>query len=229
MEINGIKLKEAIRKNYPNQQTAADKLGVSRQTLSTWFRLGKLDNEILQNVKTKLAIDLTETVNFGSNHNGFEERLPQYLTPTKFAKGKEAFKISAADGPRPYYNVDFAEGFEKVFEDEKLAPSYYIDYDPCRDVGWWVNVTGNGMYPIISGGDKVAVKIEEDWQTFLMPNEIYGIITINGFRTIRTVCNSDNPENILLVPYNKNFQTVEISKNIVKAVLKVRAIFKKTI
>lgn len=227
MEIKGLKLKEAIRINYPNQQVAADKLGVSRQTLSTWFRLGNLDKEIIQNVKTKLGIDIAEINAFNPKNPAFEEGLQQYHAIEKIAKGKEAFKISTDDGARPYYNVDFTEGFEKIFEDEGLAPSYYINYKPCEDVGWWLNVTGNGMDPHISNGDIIAVKIVDDWQTFLMPDEIYGIITVNGLKTIRTVCFGNDPDYFSLVPSNKNYQTVEIPKNIISTVLKVRTVFKK--
>lgn len=164
---------------------------------------------------------------FNPKKSAFEEGLPQYHTIDKIAKGKEAFKVSTDDGARPYYNIDFTEGFEKIFEDEGLAPSYYINYKPCEDVGWWLNVTGNGMHPHISNGDIIAVKKVENWQTFLMPDEIYGIITVNGLKTIRTVCFGNDQDYFSLVPSNKNYQTVEIPKNIISTVLKVRTVFKK--
>lgn len=228
--MSGNELQELRKSVGITQQSLSDTTGIPLGTIARWesknleivkaIQIGKL-NQFFKNFNNK-TVENSEPKN-----SAFKEDSTQYQTTEKIAKGKEAFKVSIDDGARPYYNVDFTEGFEKIFEDEKLAPNYYINYEPCKDVGWWLNVTGNGMHPHISNGDIIAVKIVEDWETFLMPDEIYGIITVNGLKTIRTVCFGNDADYFSLVPSNKNYQTVEIPKNIISTVLKVRTVFKK--
>jgi len=236
----GKRLKELREKFGLTQFLFGGKIKYSQNLVSENEQGGKKNKEGVKIIASRY-LDMVSTIYgvnrkwletgvvemFSPKNSTFEEGLPQYHTTGNIAKGKEAFKVSTEDGPRPYYNVDFAEGFEKIFEDEGLAPSYYIDYKPCEDVGWWVNVTGNGMHPVISNGDVISVKKVEDWQTFLMPDEIYGIITTNGLKTIRTVCFGNDADYFSLIPSNKDYQTVEMPKNIISTVLKVRTVFKK--
>lgn len=56
----GKELKNAIKGKGLTVQEAADKLGISRQTLSTQFGKAEVDPDLLQNVKTKLKILLNE-------------------------------------------------------------------------------------------------------------------------------------------------------------------------
>jgi len=60
--ISGIILKEAIKKIGLTQFEAANILGVSRQTLNSWCSRSNLDQDIINNVKTKLKISLTSDV-----------------------------------------------------------------------------------------------------------------------------------------------------------------------
>lgn len=56
--ISGNILKEALKNNGRTQLEAANLLGVSRQTLNTWCTRSELDQDIIDNVKTSLGIDL---------------------------------------------------------------------------------------------------------------------------------------------------------------------------
>ncbi|RZJ92445.1 MAG: XRE family transcriptional regulator [Chryseobacterium sp.] len=58
MIISGIILKDAIQKSGLSQADAANKLGVSRQTLNTWCGKSELNELIIKSVKTKLGLDL---------------------------------------------------------------------------------------------------------------------------------------------------------------------------
>lgn len=58
MIVKGIILKKALKSLDLTQQDAADKLGVSRQTVVNWCGKAELDIEILHIVKTNLGIDL---------------------------------------------------------------------------------------------------------------------------------------------------------------------------
>ena len=109
----------------------------------------------------------------------------------------------------PFFNVEFELGFDILGTDNRNTPDYMIDFKPYNTADCWCTSKGNSMYPTISGGDIIAMKKIEDFH-ILMNNEIYGIITINGLRTIKRV--RDNGNTITLIPDNKNGydeQTIE--------------------
>lgn len=60
MYISGNQLKLAINNLGITQQEAADKMEISRQTLTVWLRHESLDDKILSRVKSKLGIALED-------------------------------------------------------------------------------------------------------------------------------------------------------------------------
>lgn len=60
--ISGIILKRALQGAGLKQDEAAKKLGISRPTLSVWCNKDSLSQDIIQNVKTKLGIDLLKAL-----------------------------------------------------------------------------------------------------------------------------------------------------------------------
>lgn len=100
----------------------------------------------------------------------------------------------------PYYNVEFELGFDMLAHDNRTRPDYMIDFPPYNKADCWCRSKGNSMHPTISGGDIIALKKIEDFH-LLINNEIYGIITTNGLRTIKRV--KDNGDTITLIPDNK--------------------------
>ena len=109
----------------------------------------------------------------------------------------------------PFFNVEFELGFDILGTDNRSTPDYMIDFKPYNTADCWCTSKGNSMYPTISGGDIIAMKKIEDFH-ILMNNEIYGIVTVNGLRTIKRV--KDNGDTITLIPDNKNGydeQTIE--------------------
>lgn len=101
----------------------------------------------------------------------------------------------------PFYNVQFELGFDFMETDNRTNPDYMIDFQPYNKADCWCTSKGNSMHPTISGGDIIALKRIEDFH-ILMNNEIYGIITVNGLRTIKRV--KDNGETLILIPDNKD-------------------------
>lgn len=101
----------------------------------------------------------------------------------------------------PFYNVQFELGFDFMETDNRTNPDYMIDFQPYNKADCWCTSKGNSMHPTISGGDIIALKRIDDFH-ILMNNEIYGIITVNGLRTIKRV--KDNGETLILIPDNKD-------------------------
>lgn len=129
----------------------------------------------------------------------------------------------------PYYDVDFIGGFDLVFDDQSIKPSFYIDFSPFNDdTDYWVNVSGDSMKPLISHGDIVALQKFEDWRDFVLYGEIYAIIT-SSFRTIKIMGKGTDKEHFGLIPYNKSeeFARQDIPKRLISHMFKVKGSIKK--
>lgn len=123
----------------------------------------------------------------------------------------------------PYFNVDFAAGFNIMENDQTTLPAYYIDFRPYNDCDCWCNAHGNSMYPTIASGDIVAMKEIKDFQ-YLINGEIYGIVTTNGLRTIKRI--RDNGKTITLIPDNKSVAEQTIPKNLLAKVFLIKGCLK---
>lgn len=128
----------------------------------------------------------------------------------------------------PYYDIDFIAGFDKIFNNNTVKPSYYIDFQPYNDCDFWVNVSGKSMDPLISHGDIISLKRINNWREFLLVGEIYAIIT-DEFRTIKTLGKGDDKEHYTLIPYNKSeeYSNQPIPKKIISDIFMVKGSIKK--
>lgn len=211
MNINGFILKQALQKRKIRQEDAANKLGISRPTLSVWCNKDFLTQEIVDQVKTKLNIDLTNVRNDSLNND------------------KDSPSINSDNKGVPYYDIDFVGGFDLVFNNNQVNPAFYIDFLPFNDADYWVNVSGKSMGPLIAHGDIVALKEVEDWKRFLLEGEIYAIITDNGFRTIKMIGKGPDDFHYMLIPYNKGeeYSPQPIPKEVITHVFRVKGAIKK--
>ena len=147
---------------------------------------------------------------------------------TAVAYGKTQPTITEGKGV-PYYDVDFIGGFDLVFNNQSITPSFYIDFSPFNDdADYWVNVSGDSMKPLISHGDIVALQKFEDWRDFVLYGEIYAIIT-SSFRTIKIMGKGTDKEHFGLIPYNKSeeFSSQDIPKRLIRHMFKVKGSIKK--
>lgn len=109
----------------------------------------------------------------------------------------------------PYFNVDFALGFDLMENDQTHNPDYLIDCPPYNKCDLWCNAHGDSMAPTIASGDIVALKRIEDFR-HLVSGEIYALITKNGLRTIKRV--NDNGNTFTLISDNKDYQPQTLPK-----------------
>lgn len=138
------------------------------------------------------------------------------------------YSINRENRGRPYYDVDFINGFDVVLNDQTINPAYYIDFEEYEKADCWVNATGDSMKPLINHGDIVAIKKIEDWETYLLYGEIYALVT-NEYRTIKKVRRSAiGDDHLRLVPLNvEEFDEQNISREIVREVFQVIGCAKK--
>ena len=144
------------------------------------------------------------------------------------AYGKTQPTITEGKGV-PYYDVDFIGGFDLVFNNQSITPSFYIDFSPLNDdTDYWVNVSGDSMNPLISHGDIVALQKFEDWRDFVLYGEIYALVT-SSFRTIKIMGKGVDKEHFSLIPFNQSpkFSKQDIPKRLIRHMFKVKGSIKK--
>lgn len=146
--------------------------------------------------------------------DGQKYRLPDEVLETIPARRSYDTRVGV-----PYYNVDFAMGYDMLENDQTVNPDYMIDFAPYNKCQAWFNATGNSMYPTIASGDKIAIKEIHDPKSCLISGEIYAIVTTNELRTIKRV--RDNGDTITLIPDNKDYPEQTISKDLILKVFKV--------
>lgn len=100
----------------------------------------------------------------------------------------------------PYYNVDFASGFDHFINSEVDKQDFTIDYQPYNDADFWVNNIGNSMSPKIENGDLVALKLKTDLKQIIY-GEVYAMV-LSEMRTIKYIRKSDKEGCVKLVPEN---------------------------
>lgn len=121
----------------------------------------------------------------------------------------------------PYYNIDFIGGFDIVLNDQTINPDFYIDFPSYNNADAWANITGHSMEPLIGHGDIIAIKKMNDWQSYILYGEVYGIIT-DEYRTVKKVRSSKKGDDYLrLVPLNSEYDEQDIPKSIIRNVFKV--------
>lgn len=89
LKIKGIILKQKLQENGIRLEDAAKTLGVSRPTLTNWCSREKLGEDILENVKSKLNIDLAEGMENDSSSNDALPPIVQALIQSKDEMIKE--------------------------------------------------------------------------------------------------------------------------------------------
>lgn len=144
---------------------------------------------------------------------GQKFRLPEVMLETIPARS-DVLHIGV-----PYYNVDFAMGFDMMVNDQTYKPEYLIDFSPYNKCDCWCNASGDSMHPTISNGDKIALKEVRDPKSCLINGDIYAIVTTNDLRTIKRI--KDNGDTITLIPDNKDYGEQTISKELILRVFKV--------
>ena len=146
----------------------------------------------------------------------------------KIADTSVSFSSSEIDniGGKPFYDVDFALGYDEMYNDTPNVPVRYISIPGYEKADFWCRASGDSMKPVISNGDIIAMKEVVDWQSFLPMNEVYAIMTTNDLRTVKVVRKGSDAEHFTLHAYNEEFEDQEIPKEAITKVFKVLGLLK---
>lgn len=99
----------------------------------------------------------------------------------------------------PYYDVDFAAGFNLIFNDQTVNPTANIVVYGFEKANTWCNVTGDSMYPKICHGDMIALR--ECRLDDVMYGEIYAVV-LDNIRTVKIIRKAKDPTMLRFIPIN---------------------------
>ena len=100
----------------------------------------------------------------------------------------------------PYYDVDFAGGWTSVELFSQQKPSFIISSPDFARAEFACNLVGNSISNRIENGSIIGLRKIEDWQVYFPTNELYGIVTKNGLRTVKIVKRSKEKGFLELIP-----------------------------
>ena len=210
------RVKELWHDSGLNMTAFATKLTIDRSNLNK-----KVHGE--QKI-TKRDIDkLCKTLNVSYDWlvNGEGEK---YLTEKESAMLEALHNKTAYNKKQcgvPYYDVDFCLGLREMYQDTPEVPVQLIDIPGYSKADFWCKTTGDSMCPIINSGDIIAMKEVKDWQSFLLMNEAYGIVTSNEQRMVKVIRPGSDTDHFILHSYNSEYPDQEIDKNMVLRIYKV--------
>lgn len=118
----------------------------------------------------------------------------------------------------PYYDVDFAAGFDAIFNNQTLLPAHNIVFKPFQEAQLWCNVTGDSMADKINNGDIIALK-EASVESILY-GEIYAIV-LDDIRTIKILRKASDPNKLRFIPINKEYDEQEFEKHRIQRIYAV--------
>lgn len=125
--------------------------------------------------------------------------IEQHLLDNKVKEPKAVYSKQETGGV-PYYNVDFAAGYEHFVSSDVNNYDFKIDYEPYNHADFWVNNIGNSMAPKIESGDIVALKLKTDINQIIY-GEIYAVV-LPEMRTIKYIRKSEKEGHVKFVPEN---------------------------
>ena len=100
----------------------------------------------------------------------------------------------------PYYDVDFAGGWnsEELFTQHK--PSFFITIPDFKRAELACNLIGNSISQRIKSGSIIGLRKVDDWQSYFPTNEVYAVVMQNNLRTVKLVRRAKEKGFIELVP-----------------------------
>lgn len=100
----------------------------------------------------------------------------------------------------PYYDMDFAGGWDSDEVFSSQIPAFYITSPDFIKAEFAFNLVGNSISNRIPSGAVIGLREIFDWQTYFPTNELYGILTKNDLRTVKIVKRSKKDGYLQLIP-----------------------------
>lgn len=181
--VTGKQLKIAIRGKYDNTEEAASLLGVSRQTLSGYFGRAELNDEVLQNVKDKLGIEL----------KGVDLNVKSIISD----------KEKVVNIGTPVYADPASGSAVELYTDiQDLEPSFFVNIPQFKDCDFGKVIYGHSMSPTYEQGSYCFMKRQVG--TTIMFGEVYYIET-GDLKMVKRLQRGDKDDE--LIAESDNYET----------------------
>lgn len=177
--------------NIKSNAEFARLLGISPQNLSNWYKRGTYDVNLILRKFT----DVNET----------------WLLTGEGEMLKESTEATAPHNRIRYWvDVDATAGGVTLFDDQ-VTPKYIdLDIPEFRDCTDAVNLYGDSMLPLYKSGQIIILK---EWiESFIDYGNVYLVITKKGNRMVKYLRKGSDPQHVLCVSENKDFDPFEIEK-----------------
>ncbi len=190
-------------------------LGISSQAVSNWYTRNTFDAELLY---TKC-----DFINPAWLLTGKGSMLKDDLNGIKtIDEANPSFMPTTSMNPSvgtPYYDVDFIEGFDEVFNSQVNIPATNIVIRGFEKASLWCNVTGHSMESKINHGDIIALR--QCTLNDIQYGEIYAVV-LDTIRTIKILRRSPDPSKLRFIPINtEDYDEQEFDKSRIMNVFEV--------
>lgn len=194
IEVDNIKILNELMKykGFASKAEFARFLEVKPNVLSNWYSRNSFDEKLLQQKfpeVNKIFILTGEGKMLNENQEIEDVTINNSLPKVKNNK------INV-----PYYDVDFAGGWNSDEMFSNQAPAFYITSPDFMKAQFACNLVGNSISNRIPSGAVIGLREIFDWQTYFPTNELYGVLTKNDLRTVKIVKRSEKEGILLLVP-----------------------------
>lgn len=212
--MKGEELKLLIRRTGLTITEAADKIGVTRQTLHNKFGMDEVDEDFLLKVKERLSGDTS------SNLTVVKEGLTLY-------ENLAELKVPKTD-LIPFYDVDVAAGYPAVRGEDVNHAESYLWIPGFEDCDCAATVRGDSMYPKYSNGDIILCKRVPDLR-HVRYGEPYLIIDEDG-QVVKYITKDERKGYFLLASENPNprFAPYSVPVTRIRWVFLVKGVIKRT-
>ena len=223
----GLKIKEYRKDNRLTQEALAEKLGVTKQTVSRYEKgERKANQDVLfalcdifgvtiddffpsKNDSVKIMVNTSDiNVIYNQLHTDRQIKVYDYATEQLNEQNNVVNMSDYIQEETEWYDVKFygsvSAGTGLYLDDEQVETiSFGVDMVPAS-TDFCLKVNGDSMEPTFHNGDYVFIKRETEFR-----NGTIGAVIVNGEAYLKKLYITDN--SIKLVSLNKKYQDITVT------------------
>lgn len=223
----GLKIKEYRKDNRLTQEALAEKLGVTKQTVSRYEKgERKANQDILfalcdifgvtiddffpsKNDSVKIIVNTSDiNVIYNQLHNDRQIKVYDYATEQLKEQNNVVSMSDYIQEETDWYEVKFygsiSAGTGLYLDDEQVETINFSSNMVPNGTDFCLKVNGDSMEPMFNNGDYVFIKRETEFR-----NGTIGAVIVNGEAYLKKLYITDN--SIKLVSLNKKYKDITVT------------------
>ena len=225
----GLKIKEYRKDNRLTQEALAEKLGVTKQTVSRYEKgERKANQDILfalcdifgvtiddffpsKNDSVKIMVNTSDiNVIYNQLHNDRQIKVYDYATEQLKEQNNVVNMSDYIQEETDWYEVKFygsiSAGTGLYLDDEQVETINFSSNMVPNGTDFCLKVNGDSMEPMFNNGDYVFIKRETDFR-----NGTIGAVIVNGEAYLKKIYITD--DSIRLLSLNKKYKDIIVSED----------------